>query len=72
MTLISSENTLIDEKAATKYIFTATVSGVEYKFMQYITKYGGMVYMLTYTAPIDNFDLHTEEVQYIADNFRFR
>ena len=72
MTLESSENTLLDGRAAGKYTFTATVSGEEYKFTQYIAEYGGMIYMLTYTAPIENFDLHTAEVQYIADSFKFR
>ncbi len=72
MTVIETSNTLLGERAAGKYIFTANVSGEDYKFMQYIAEYGGMIYMLTYTAPIDNFDLHTQEVQAIADNFKFR
>ena len=70
--LVESSTTLLGERAAGKYVFTATVSGDDYKFMQYIAEYGGMIYTLTYTAPIDKYDLHTQEVEAIANNFKFR
>ena len=72
LTLHESSNTLLDGRAAGKYVFSATVSGDEYKFTQYIAEYGGMIYTLTYTAPSDKYDLHTEEVEAIANNFKFR
>lgn len=72
MNVEETSNTLLGERAAKKCVFTATVSGGEYKFTQYMAKYGGMVYILTYTAPADKYELHLQEVEKIADNFKFR
>ena len=72
LALVENSNTLLGGRAAGKYVFTATVSGDEFKFTQYIAEYGGMIYTLTYTAPADKYDLHTQEVEEIANNFKFR
>lgn len=72
MNVEETSNTLLGERAALKCVFTATVAGTDYKFTQYMAKYGGMIYTLTYTAPADKYDLHTQEVEKIASVFKFR
>lgn len=62
---------LIDGVAAKKYVYTATVTGSSYKFMQVIFIHEGYVYLLTYTALPNVYDSHTEEVGKIIENFRF-
>lgn len=62
---------LVDGVAAKKYVYTATVTGTNYKFMQVIFIREGYVYLLTYTAMPENYDLHTEDVDKIIENFRF-
>lgn len=71
-TFISSETTLLGGRKAGKYIFSATVGGVESKLMQIIAAYDQMFYVFTYTASPETFDAHLEEVQNIADHFTFR
>lgn len=71
-TFVSSETTLLGGRKAGKYIFTATVGGVESKLMQIIAAYNQMFYVFTYTASPETFDSHLEEVQNIADHFVFR
>ena len=60
---------LLDEAEAMKYSYTATVTGTEYHFMHVICVREGNAYMLTYTAAPAYYDLHTDEVQQIIDNF---
>ncbi len=57
---------------ARQYIFTATVAGDTYKYRQVISYAGGYIYMLTYTSTPDVFDTHTDEVNKIISEFRFK
>ena len=57
---------LISKKSAKKYIYTATVTGAEYKFMQIIVIKGDSVYLYTYTAKAELFDNHVEKALEIA------
>lgn len=58
---------LISKKyKAKEYIYTATVTGAEYKFMQIVVIKGETVYLLTYTAKVDSFDKYYETAKEIA------
>ncbi len=54
------------------YVYTATIGGVEYKFLQAITATGDMFYTLTYTATPDTYDTHLESVMKIIEEFTLR
>ncbi len=72
-------STTLGGKDAKKYIYTADVAGIEYKFMQivcYLTNAQAFtsqpeVYVFTYTAKPDKYDEHIEDVIYMADNIVF-
>lgn len=57
--------------AANKYIYTASVTGVTYKYMQVICIRGGVAYLFTYTVIPENFDNHLAEAESIVANFSF-
>jgi hypothetical protein len=57
--------------AANKYIYTASVTGVTYKYMQVICIRGGVAYLFTYTVIPENFDNHIAEIDRILENFSF-
>ena len=59
-------NLLVSKLKAKKYIYTATVTGAEYKFMQIAVIKGETVYLLTYTAKAELFDEHLPTVNKIA------
>lgn len=59
-------NMLVSKLAAKKYIYTATVTGAEYKFMQIVVIKGETVYLLTYTAKAELFDKHVDTALKIA------
>ena len=59
-------NMLVSKLKAKKYIYTATVTGAEYKFMQIVVIKGETVYLLTYTAKAELFDEHYDTVIKIA------
>ena len=78
---IFTEFTVVDaECAATtlggmnahKYVFTAKLGGVAYKYMQVIAVDSNMVYTLQYTAPIDSYATNLEDVEAIRANFTLR
>ncbi len=62
----------LDGAPSTQYIYTGTVAGVQYKLMQIITVRNAQVYIFTYTAKVDNYDAHIEDVLAILGNFRFK
>ncbi len=61
--VIKGEDMLLSKKAAKKYVYTATVTGEEYKFMQVVMLNAGTVYIFTYTATVENYDTHLSEVE---------
>lgn len=74
--VISSENTVLDENAAVKYVFQGTLDGRTYKFLQVVSVKSvsfsaPQIYAVTYTSVPDNFDSHLEDVQKMLDNFKF-
>jgi uncharacterized lipoprotein YehR (DUF1307 family) len=72
-------DTTLGGNAAKKYIYTASVAGTTYKYMQivcYLTNAQMFtsqpeVYVFTYTAIPDKYDEHIEDVIYMADNIVF-
>ncbi len=66
------DDVTLDGVASTQYIYTGTVAGVQYKFMQIITVRNAQVYIFTYTARVENYDTHIEDVLAILGNFRFK
>lgn len=64
-------NVELDGYAAIKMVYTATVTGTSYQFMQLCTVANATVYVFTYTALPDVFENHTDEVQSMIDNFSF-
>ncbi|MBO7175942.1 MAG: hypothetical protein J6W14_01080 [Clostridia bacterium] len=54
------------------YVYTATIGGDDYKFLQAIVGSNGIFYNLTYTATSEFYDAHIEEVMSIIEAFTFR
>lgn len=63
--ITEGENMLVSGLSAKKYVYTATVTGQSYQFMQVITIKAGIVYIFTYTATVDNYETHLEDVNSI-------
>lgn len=59
------ENMLVSGLSAKKYVYTATVTGQKYQFLQVITIKKGIVYVFTYTATVDQFEAHLETISSI-------
>ena len=66
------ENMLLSQIAAKKYIYSATVTGQSYRFMQVVAIKSGTVYIFTYTATPDSFDKHIEDVTKILENLAIK
>ncbi len=67
----SSERTVHDEDAVC-YVYKTIYGGVELKLMQVVFLYNDLFYSITYTAHADRFDAHTDDVEQMLDEFRFR
>ncbi len=59
------ENMLLSGKTAKRYVYTATVTGVKYQFMQVVMLDAGTVYIFTYTALPDRYEEHLESIEEI-------
>ncbi len=55
-----------------RYVYTASLGGTVYQFMQFYVVQGEMVYTLTYTAKESVFATHLEDVESIRANFVLR
>lgn len=56
---------------AQKYVFTAKIGKIEYKYMQVIAYYSGYFYIFTYTAEAEYYDAHLEDVNSMIEAFSF-
>lgn len=72
MEIISSSTTILGGVAANKYVYTASVTGSKYEFMQVICVYAATAYVFTYTAFEDKFDSHYDDVELMLQNFEFK
>ena len=66
------QKTELGGRQATVYVYTYTVGGTVYKYMQVIAAYRSMIYSLTYTALPEHFDAHLSDVWAMIDAFEFR
>lgn len=70
--ITDGEETTLGGIPARQYVFTATAAGESYKFRQIMAFLGNYVYVMTYTSTADTFDSHTDEVNRVVEEFRFR
>ncbi len=70
--LVESGDTMMGERNAKSYTFTATIGGVSYKLRQIIAVSGDYFYIMTYMSTPDNFDKHIEEVNGMVGVFAFK
>ena len=66
------EDTLLGSQPAKKYVYTATITGTQYQFMQVICIHKTIAYVFTYTAIPTVYSKHLEEVNEILLNFSFK
>lgn len=71
-TVVSTEDIKMSDISAKKYTLDITSGGVEYKMIQAIVKKGAMFYCFTYTATVENFEKHLDDVQKMIENFEIR
>lgn len=57
---------------AKKFVFSGTVAGTSYRFMQVLTQRNAVIYTFTFTAPADLYDSYSEQAGAILANFKFR
>ena len=75
---ISVSDARIDDRGendyipAKKYSYSVASSGKQYKIMQTVFVYNNMVYSITYTSAVENFDSHISDVNSMLLAFRFR
>ena len=72
MEYITNETMLLGGVPANRYVYTATVTGTQYKFMQVTAIRGMTVYIFTYTALPDKYEEHLQAVDAILEYFSFR
>ena len=65
----SEENITMSDVYGKKYIYTASLGDFQYKIMQAACIKGSSVYLFTYTAVPENYDLHTEDVAAMLEHF---
>ena len=72
MEYVDTADCTLGGSPAKQYIYTASMSGTEYKFMQVVTIRSNEVYILTYTATAEKYDSHIEDVISMVDYFKFK
>ena len=61
----------LGDKEAARLVYKIKLGDTTYKYMQVITSSGYYIYTLTYTALIDKYDSHIEDVNKIITEFKF-
>lgn len=69
---VETANLMLDGHAAQQYVYTATFGGIEYKFWQVICIRQSLVYTVTYSSTVENYEKHAADMQEALDNFRFK
>ncbi len=72
MEIETEETMLLGGVAANKYVYTANVTGGDFKFMQVIAIRGVTVYIFTYTAAVELYENHIQAVEAVLSNFSFK
>ena len=70
--LIDEEEIKVDGRSAVSYTYDLTADGETYRIMQTVITRDGLIYSITYTAPIDCFEDHLGDVEDILGAFDFR
>lgn len=70
--LIEEGTAVMASRDASFITYSVTYDNTEYKIKQISIKNGGLFYTITYTALSDNFALHTDDVDRMAQAFIFR
>ncbi len=60
--VVSDENTTVDGLYAKKVVYTASIGGYAYQYMQVAAIKGTSVYLFTYASVEENYETHLEEV----------
>ena len=58
----SEENATVDGVYAKKYVYTASVGGYTYRYMQVAAIRGTSVYLFTYASTPENYESHLDDV----------
>ena len=66
------EPKVIGGKNAAQYVFKMTTGEVKYQVQQIFVLYSNIMYVITYTATEEKFDLHAEDIQKIISEFKFK
>ena len=71
---VVSENTpkVVAGRNAVQHTYKITVNGVKYQVQQTLVAYSNIMYVITYTAAEDRFDVHMDDVKLILDEFKFK
>lgn len=70
-TVESEEATLLGGEGANKYVYTGVLGENTYRYTQYASVRGGVVYLLTFTE-LANGEDHTADFSAIVDSFAWR
>ncbi len=70
--LISKAERKVAERKGYSYTYKAVYGEVEFRIMQTIVMYDEIAYSITYTARVDAFDSHLDDVNKMLDGFRFK
>lgn len=68
---IEGEDTLLGASGAKKYVYTGVLGENTYRYTQYATVRGGVLYLLTFTELAEGVD-HSTEFASIVENFAWR
>ncbi len=66
------ENATLSGNDAKKYVYTATLTGVEYKYCSVVCVRDGSAYILTYTSSPDLYDKNYESFTSVCNNFMIK
>lgn len=71
-TLVEEKNATVDGVAGKSYTYTASLAGVDYKYMQVAFIKDGSVYLFTYTSIPEKFDSHLDDVAEMLEFLRVK
>ena len=70
--LESSENMTVDGLYAKKYVYTASLGGYDYRYMQVATIKKASVYLFTYASVEENYESHLDDVNKMLEYLRIK
>ena len=70
--LTENESKIVAKTNALQYVYKMKVDGTKYQCKQYVLAYGGILYVITYTSTEDKFESHTDDVEKMITEFKFK